>query len=81
MTDSSRSRKKGAGALPITETRSEYALLMKQGTSNAEACRMLKVNRRTGMRWRHDRTVKNAHGRETTYAPISRIAPHVISPG
>ena len=42
MTDSSRSRKEGAGVLPMTETRSEYALLMKQGTSNAEACRMLK---------------------------------------
>lgn len=36
--------------------------------------------RRTGMRWRHGRTVKKPHGRETTYAPISRIAPAVISP-
>ena len=72
MTDSSRSRKKSAGALPMPETRSEYARLMRQGISNAEACRMLKINRRTGMRWRHGRTVKNAHGRETTYAPISK---------
>ena len=80
MTGSSRSRKKRAGALPMTETHSEYARLMRQGISNAEACRMLKINRRTGMRWRHGRTVKNAHGRETMYAPISRIAPHVISP-
>jgi IS30 family transposase len=32
------------------------------------------------MRWRHGRTVKKAHGRETTYAPISRIAPTIISP-
>ena len=79
MTDSSRTRKKGAGALPMTETRSEYARLMRQGISNAEACRMLKINRRTGMWWRHGRIVKNAHGRETTYAPISRIAPPVIS--
>ena len=79
MTDSSRSRKKGAGALPMAETRSEYARWMRQGIGNAEACRMLKINRRTGMRWRHGRIVKNAHGRETTYAPISRIAPPVIS--
>ena len=40
---------------------------------------MLKINRRTGMRWRHGRIVKNAHGRENTYAPISKIAPPVIS--
>ena len=80
MTDNLRTRKKGAGALPMTETRAEYARLMKQGISNAEACRMLKINRRTGMRWRHGRTVKKAHGRETTYAPISRIAATVISP-
>ena len=62
MTDSSRTRKKGAGALPMAETRSEYAQLMRQGISNAEACRTLKINRRTGMRWRHGRIVKNAHG-------------------
>ncbi|RJT90761.1 hypothetical protein D6T64_03240 [Cryobacterium melibiosiphilum] len=58
MTDSSRTRKKVTGALPMTETRVEYARLMRQGISNAEACRTLKINRRTGMRWRHGRTVK-----------------------
>jgi IS30 family transposase len=80
MTDSSRSRKKVTGALPMAETRVEYARLMRQGISNAEACRMLKINRRTGMRWRHGRTVKKAHKRETIYAPIFKIAPPVISP-
>jgi len=80
MTDSSRSRKKVVGALPMAETRVEYARLMRQGISNAETCRTLNINRRTGMRWRHGRTVKKPHGRETTYAPISRIAPTVISP-
>ena len=80
MTDSSRSRKKVTGALPMAETRVENARLMRQGISNAEACRMLKINRRTGMRWRHGRTVKIANGRETTYAPIYKIAPPIISP-
>lgn len=80
MTDSSGSRKKVTGALPMAETRVEYARLMRQRISNAEACRMLKINRRTVMRWRHGLTVKNAHGRETTYAPIFTIAPPVISP-
>ena len=79
MADGSRSRKKGAGALPMVETRSKYARLMSQGISNAEACRILKINRRTGMRWSHGRTVKNAQGRETTYAPISLTAPPTIS--
>ena len=41
---------------------------------------MLKIDRRRGMRWRHGRTLKNVHGRETTYAPISRIEARVISP-
>ena len=79
MAGSSRSRRKGTGALPMVETRSKYARLMRQGISNAEACRILNINRRTGMRWRHGRTVKNAHGRETTYAPISLKAPPTIS--
>jgi hypothetical protein len=33
MTDSSRSRKKVTGALPMAETRVEYARLMRQGIS------------------------------------------------
>ena len=80
MDDSSRSRKKGAGALPMAETRVEYARLMSQGITNAEACLQLKINRRTGMRWRFGRTVKQGHGRTKTYPPISMIAPSIISP-
>ena len=60
MTDSSRSRKKVTGALPMAETRLVYARLMRQGISNAEACRMLKINRRTGMRWRCRRSLKSS---------------------
>ncbi|WP_166790374.1 helix-turn-helix domain-containing protein [Cryobacterium tagatosivorans] len=52
---------------------------MRQGISNAEACRTLKINRRTGMRWRHGRTVTNAQGRAKTYASISLKAPPTIS--
>lgn len=75
MAGSLRSPKKGAGALPMVETRCKYARLMSQEINNAEACRMLGINRRTGMRWRRGRTVKDANGRETSYPPISRIAP------
>ena len=40
---------------------------------------MLNINRRTGMWWRHGRTVKNTQGSETTYAPISLKASPTIS--
>ncbi|TFB53627.1 hypothetical protein E3O23_04685 [Cryobacterium tagatosivorans] len=63
----------------MVETRNKYAQLMRQGISNAEACRTLNINRRTGMRWRHGRTVTNAQGRAKTYAPISLKAPPTIS--
>ena len=79
MAESSRSRNRVGGALPRVEARSKYARLMRQGISNAEACRILNINRRTGMRWRHGRTIKNAQGGETTYAPISLKAPPTIS--
>jgi len=80
MPVSPRTRQKGTGALPMVETRNKYAQLMRQGISNAEACRTLNINRRTGMRWRHGRTVTNAQGRAKTYAPISLKAPPTISP-
>ena len=80
MPDSPRQRQKVGGALPMVETRNKYAQLMRQGISNAEACRQLNINRRTGMRWRHGRTVTGAYGRATTYAPISLKAPPSISP-
>jgi len=79
MPVSPRTRQKGAGALPMVEIRNKYAQLMRQGISNAEACRTLNINRRTGMRWRHGRTVTNAQGRAKTYAPISLKAPPTMS--
>ena len=71
MSGSPRTRGKGSGALPMVETRAKYAQLMRQGISNAEACRTLKINRRTGMRWRHGRTVTNAQGREDIRADLA----------
>lgn len=37
----------------MTAERASYVRLMKQGFSNAEICRTLGINRKTGMRWRH----------------------------
>lgn len=79
MPVSSRMRQTGSGALPMLETRNNKAQLMRQGISNAEACRTPNINRRTGMRWRHGRTVTTTQERATTHAPIQRKAPPTIS--
>ncbi len=63
-------RSSGAGALPLTAQRERYLRLMSSGMSNAQACREVGVHRRTGMRWRHGRTVNTRHG-QIHYAPIS----------
>jgi len=45
-------RGKARGPAPLFEQRAEFTLLMSLGVSNAEACRRVGVNRRTGTRWR-----------------------------
>lgn len=79
MPVSSRMRQTGNGALSMVGKRNNNAQLMRQGISNATACRTLNIDRRTGMRWRHGRTVTNTQGRATTYAPIQRKSPPTIS--
>ncbi|MGW4527999.1 IS30 family transposase [Amycolatopsis sp. NPDC004378] len=41
--------------------------------SNAEACRQVGVNRRTGTRWRYGRTSTDSAGRTYSYEPISPV--------
>ena len=47
--------RKSPGALPLTSQRDQYRALMRLGMSNAEACRVVGVNRKTGHRWRYGR--------------------------
>jgi transposase, IS30 family len=49
--------RRGPGALPQVEKREQYARLIAQGYNNSEACRIVGINRRTGKRWRHGRTI------------------------
>ena len=49
---SDRRARKAPGALPLTDERDLYIGLMRQGVSNAEACRNVGVHLRTGYRWR-----------------------------
>ena len=58
------------GSAPQTAKREEFARLIARGVSNAEACRIVGVNRRTGKRWRHGRTITSSSGRRLHYSPV-----------
>ena len=62
--------RRGPGALPQVEKREQFARLIGQGYSNSEACRIVGINRRTGKRWRHGRTITARDGRKLHYAPV-----------
>src|SRR5437660_161602 len=56
------------------EKREQFARLIAQGFSNSEACRIVGINRRTGKRWRHGRTITTRDGRKLHYAAVVAAA-------
>ncbi len=66
--------RKAPGAQPLTNQREQYLALMRQGMGNAAASRVVGVNRKTGHRWRHGRTVTDRMGQVRTYPAIARPA-------
>ena len=58
------------GRAPQVEKREQFARLIAQGFTNSEACRIVGINRRTGKRWRHGRTITVRDGRKLHYAPV-----------
>src|SRR2546430_15801964 len=62
------------GVAPQTVKREQYAALIARGVTNSEACRIVGINRRTGKRWRHGRTVTSSGGRRLRYAPGGGVA-------
>jgi IS30 family transposase len=62
--------RRGPGALPQVEKREQYARLIAQGFNNSEACRITGINRKTGKRWRHGRTITARDGRKLHYPPV-----------
>ena len=60
----------GPGTSPQTAKRTLYIRLMKQGETNASACRIVGINIKTGHRWLHGRTDTSPDGREKTYPSI-----------
>jgi len=59
----------------LTERQDKFVRLIAQGVSNAEACRMVGVNRRTGTRWRFGRSVLNTAGEAVEYPPVCLPTP------
>jgi IS30 family transposase len=58
------------GPAPDTARREQYGALIAKGVGNAEACRIVGINPRTGKRWRHGRRIISSGGRVLHYAPV-----------
>ncbi len=67
------------GPAPQTAKREQFARLIARGTSNAEACRIVGVNPRTGKRWRHGRTITSSSGAKLHYPPVTNARKQLIS--
>jgi IS30 family transposase len=52
------------------EKQQRYLRLIAQGVNNAEACRQVGINRKTGNRWRYGRTLRNSAGARVHYPPV-----------
>jgi IS30 family transposase len=68
------------GPAPQTAKRELFAALIGRGVGNSEACRIVGINRRTGKRWRHGRTITSSTGRRLHYAPVIDTRKREISP-
>ncbi len=58
------------GVAPQTAKREQFGRLIASGAPDAEACRMVGINRRTGTRWRHGREITSSSGRRLHYPPV-----------
>ena len=54
----------------LSEKQERFVRLIARGVSNAEACRRVGINRRTGTRWRFRRTILNTAGEAVQYPPV-----------
>ena len=68
------------GALPLSEKRDAFVRLIGAGVSVSEACRRVGVHRRTGMRWRHGRTIITSSGEKRHYPSVIMPSGRPLSP-
>ena len=69
--ESARRRAGKPGPEPLTAQRQEFVRLIARGLNNSEACRVVGINRRTGTRWRHGRTITSSSGSELHYQSVT----------
>ena len=67
------------GSAPQTAKREQFARLIARGVSSSQACRIVGVNRRTGKRWRHGRTITSSNGKGRHYPPVINVGKREIS--
>jgi transposase, IS30 family len=67
------------GSAPQTDKREWFARLIARGVTNSEACRIVGVNRKTGKRWRHGRTITSSNGKRLHYPPVINVGKREIS--
>lgn len=60
------------GGVRLLAERALYLELMSQGVSTAEACKVVGINRKTGLRWRVGRSDKMPNGKRIETPPIGR---------
>ncbi|MGO9955075.1 MAG: IS30 family transposase [Solirubrobacteraceae bacterium] len=65
-----RSRRRTPRGGVQAEKQEQYVRLIAHGVNNAEACRIVGINRKTGNRWRYGRQVCNSAGVLVHYAPV-----------
>jgi transposase, IS30 family len=68
------------GPAPQTAKREQFARVIARGVSNAEACRLVGVNPRTGKRWRQGRTILSSSGAKLHYPAVITTGKCEISP-
>jgi hypothetical protein len=68
------------GPAPQTAKREQFARLIGRGVPNAEACRLVGINRRTGTRWRFGRSITGSSGRRLHYSAVINTRKREISP-
>ncbi|WSY48625.1 IS30 family transposase (plasmid) [Embleya sp. NBC_00888] len=73
-----RDRTVNQGRRSLSAERAAYFLLVQQGFSNYEACRIVGINPKTGRRWRNGR---NASGGTGAAPPVRPVAPASASCG
>src|SRR6266516_6953134 len=68
------------GPAPQATKREQFARLIGRGVPNAEACRLVGINRRTGTRWRFGRSITSSSGRRLHYPAVMSTRKREISP-